>query len=193
MKLNEWLQIAEIVSTVLLILATVMLTIVTYNAHRDPQRTPLPWSIHLLRSPWIQSPWRLPPLSILIYLVLLTIDLRSTAPVSRGAVFAIALHVAGVFWGAMWTLTSIIGLELRSQSDAIGNLQVTQSKIANMIQNLNLSQAEVDRSLLEAVKAVAPGEAFRKMIEVMELMNAELEKVKQKTERRTGIAGLFRR
>jgi hypothetical protein len=200
MRAEQWLQIAEIVSTglltfftVLLTIATVLLTVVTYNAHRDQQRTPLPWSIRLLGSPWIQSPWRLPPLSILAYFVGLIIDLLIPGPVTRSLIFSIAFNVAGAFWGAVWMLANIIRQELRSQADTIRELRGIQSDIVSILQGINHSQAEINRDIVEALKTTAPGEALRTMLDVMGLMNAELEKVKQKTERRTGITGLFRR
>jgi hypothetical protein len=63
----------------------------------------------------------------------------------------------------------------------------------SLIRDLNRLQAEIDKDILETVKAVVPREALRKMLDIMESMNAGLERVKQKTERRTGFIALFRR
>ena len=45
------------------------------------------------------SPWKLPAFLIVTALVSLILDLRDTAPLTRGAVFHIAFDVAAVSWG----------------------------------------------------------------------------------------------
>jgi HEAT repeat protein len=91
----------------------------------------------------------------------------------------------------------VIARELDSQTDVsrkVLNMHLDITKdIVNMLQELNRSQSEISMSILETLKETASREAVKKVLYVMESMNDELEKVKQKTDRRTGIAGLFRR
>jgi multisubunit Na+/H+ antiporter MnhE subunit len=175
----------------------VVLTIVTYNAHKEKQSTLLPAESRWFNSPWIKSPWRLPSFLILFFLVQLIFDLRRTAPVTRGVIFDITVDMAGIVWGAVLSVMIVIARELDSQTDVsrkVLNMHLDITKdIVNMLQELNRSQSEISMSILETLKETASREAVKKVLYVMESMNDELEKVKQKTDRRTGIAGLFRR
>jgi hypothetical protein len=197
MPVEQWTKIADIGSMWLLIVATVVLTIVTYNAHKEKQSTLLPAESRWFNSPWIKSPWRLPSFLILFFLVQLIFDLRRTAPVTRGVIFDITVDMAGIVWGAVLSVMIVIARELDSQTDVsrkVLNMHLDITKdIVNMLQELNRSQSEISMSILETLKETASREAVKKVLYVMESMNDELEKVKQKTDRRTGIAGLFRR
>ena len=197
MPVEQWTKIADIGSMWLLIVATVVLTIVTYNAHKEKQSTLLPAESRWFNSPWIKSPWRLPSFLILFFLVQLIFDLRRTAPVTRGVIFDITVDMAGIVWGAVLSVMIVIARELDSQTDVsrkVLNMHLDITKdIVNMLQELNRSQSEISMSILETLKETASREAVKKVLYVMESMNDELEKVKQKTERRRGITGLFRR
>jgi hypothetical protein len=215
MTTEDWLKIAEVIATVLLIAATVRLNIATVRltnatsaAHQ--RYTPPPaehgdrWSRRVLKSPWIQSPWRLPPVLILTYVVQLIFDLRKTGPVTRGLIFNIAFDMAGVVWGAVLLLMVFIVRELMSQADSertllhyisegFREILDLQLDIVNRHMEVHRLQAEMDRDIIETLKETAPREILGRALDIIESMSAEIEKVKQKSERRPGLADLFRR
>jgi hypothetical protein len=195
MQAEQWLKIADIAAQVLLMIATLVLTVVTYTAHKEKQSAPLPdergdgW----FNSPWIRSPWRLPSFLILFYIIQLIFDLRRTGPVTRGAILGIAFDMGGVVWAGVVSVTLVIVRALEYNRKVLNMQSDIIKDILNMLQELNRSQSEINRDILETLKETAPRETVQKVLNVMESMNDELEKVKQKTDRRTGIPGLFRR
>jgi hypothetical protein len=196
MQAEQWLKIADIAAQVVLIIATVVLTVVTYTAHKEKQSAPLPDNergTDWFNSPWIRSPWRLPSFLILFYIIQLIFDLRRTGPVTRGAILGIAYDMAGVVWGGVVSVTLVIVRALDASRKVLNMQSDITKDILNMLRDLSRSQSEINRDILETLKETAPRETVQKALDIMESMNDELEKVKQKTDRRTGIAGLFRR
>lgn len=150
------------------------------------------WFSRFLNSAWLRSPWRLPPLIILICTVQLLLDFRKTGPLTKGLV----LHIAGVFWGAVFLIVALIGQEvasqwntIRIQWDIIGDLVSAQSKIAEAV----MVQAQNDMGMVDILRVLAPKADVGRLLENIVSIKDELEKVKEKTERRAGISGLFRR
>jgi hypothetical protein len=90
----------------------------------------------LLKSVWLQSPWILPPLLILNYIVQLIFDLRKTGPVTRGSIFVIAFDTAGVVWGAV-LLIVLIWKEQTLLLDIIKDLLGTQRDIISGLKDLS--------------------------------------------------------
>jgi hypothetical protein len=103
--------------------------------------------------------------------------------VTRSVVFDIAFNIAGVLWGAVLMVICLFGQHLSDLLDV-------QKRTITSLKDLGRLQAEIDRDIVDTLKeTVSPG-VIVKMLNIMESMTEELEKVKQKTERRTG---LFRR
>jgi hypothetical protein len=183
MKLQDWIQIALVIATVLLAAATVVGPILAARISRSDQtsHTPIWWFKHVVVSPWV-----FPPLLILYYFVRLVVELHETGPVTRRVVFGIAFYSAGVLWGAVCMVICLMGQLLS------GILEV-QGDTIRSLRDLGRLQAEIDRDILETLKETVPRETIRRVLNIMESMTTELERVRQKSERRTGISGLFGR
>lgn len=191
MKADQWIEIG---GYILLTAATFAGPVSAARiSRRDPDSvTPVEhadvWFKRLLASPWI-----LPPLLILNYVVELHFDLRKTTPLTRGQTFDIAFDVAGVVWGAVLLIIGLLVQALTSDFEKLRevlrlHLEITKDTW-HALQDLYRLQGDI----VETLKETAPKETVRKLLDIMESMTTELEKVKQKTDRPTGIVGLFRR
>ena len=187
MKLQDWIQIAMVIATLLLAAATVAGPMLAVRMSRKDQNTSTPsqrrrerWSRRFFKSPWVQSPWRLPAPLAMTYLFFLFKDLHSTAALTRGAVFDIAINVAGVLWVYMSVLSAMIGSELLSREDVDRSLWEAVRKILD----IQLSMAETDQRLFNALESTARIEAVQDIQNSLTVMKEEIESVKQKSERR---------
>src|ERR1700685_1500557 len=78
MSTGEWIGIAGAIGALLMPIAHFAGPVVAALISRRGQNNPTDqhgerWLLRVAKSPWVQSPWRLPPLVILLYLVLLII------------------------------------------------------------------------------------------------------------------------
>jgi len=111
MTIEHWLMMAAIIST---LIAPTLQTLVQSRINQ-PKPAPDPsqpknrsqrikgWFIRL-----IESPWRLPLLSIVVYIYLLFTELRDTRPVTRGTILAISIGVAGIWFSIVSGFTNQI-------------------------------------------------------------------------------------
>jgi len=157
MKADEWIQIAGVIAAVLLAIATfagpVYAAQLSQRSQSKPSPQPRPhWLARVLRSPWFQSPWRLPPLLIVTALASLVAQLHSNAPLTRRAVFDIVWDAGGVFWGALCVLASLIVQVLESQE----NRSVALRKLIKNMLGLLDSQEENFQSFSRGVLDVLP-------------------------------------
>jgi hypothetical protein len=187
MKLQDWIQVAVVVALSLQALATLAQPIlaarmsrIDQNASTPSQRRGERWIRRFFKSPWVQSPWRLPVPFILIFLFFLSKDLHSTAPLTRGAVFSISFNVAGVLWVVFSMLANMIGAALISREED----ENSQWKAIRTILEIQGSLAETHLQISNALESKAPSEAVRDILNTLTALKEEIENVKRKSERR---------
>lgn len=177
MTIENWLVIGVIVATLIAPLLPALVTRLTREKPKAGRR--LGWLPRFL-----QSPLGLPPAVILINLYLLVSEVRSTAPITRMAIYQISASVAGIFYGLALFLLNTAWQAIRHQWE------------------INLDQAKTDVEIMDILKKVidnlqATAENVHTTAQTIAIaqetqqLQTEIEKARQKKKLLPRIRGLF--
>jgi hypothetical protein len=173
MTIGDWVNVGVIVATLALVMSTLglivsnLILIRMNGRNRTPEPSQPKSQIQRIGgwlTRFLQSPWLLPPFLMLVNLYTLVGELRSTAPITRGAVYHISTAVAGMLYGATLLLLNIAWQSFRQQ----WQLNIEQSKFDHKI-------IDILRALAGSVHTTAETLALQQKLQQLQIEQAELE------------------